>query len=66
MDCAALQTGRLVLQTQVKFLVDNQLPAAVGWPAGVANHLALHVLDVDLAAARDEAIWDCVSLTRWY
>ncbi len=41
----------------MKFLVDNQLPAAVAhWLAG-KGHDAIHVLDRDLAQADDRQLW---------
>ncbi len=41
----------------MKFLVDNQLPAAVAhWLAG-KGHDAFHVLDRDLGQADDRQLW---------
>ena len=41
----------------MKFLVDNQLPAALAkWLAGMGMH-ADHVLDLGLAGAPDTVIW---------
>jgi predicted nuclease of predicted toxin-antitoxin system len=42
----------------VKFLIDNQLPPALAKWLISHGHEALHVLDVGLAEAKDEKIWE--------
>jgi predicted nuclease of predicted toxin-antitoxin system len=42
----------------VKFLVDNQLPAALARFLASRGLDCQHVLDLDLAEATDAAIWD--------
>ena len=41
----------------MKFLVDNQLPAALAKWLVSRGHEAVHVQDVRLGAAKDEEIW---------
>ena len=41
----------------MKFLVDNQLPAAVARWLGSKGHDAVHVLDVGLGQAEDRHLW---------
>ncbi len=42
----------------MKFLVDAQLPPALARAIVAEGHEAVHVCDVDLAAASDYAVWD--------
>ena len=42
----------------MKFLVDNQLPAALAKFLQAKGHDAVHVADVTLDAAVDKEIWD--------
>ncbi len=41
----------------MKFLVDNQLPAALAKWLVLQGHEAIHLQEVGLAAASDEEIW---------
>jgi predicted nuclease of predicted toxin-antitoxin system len=41
----------------VKFIVDNQLPASLAKWLISRGHQAVHVLELGLAAAKDEEIW---------
>jgi predicted nuclease of predicted toxin-antitoxin system len=41
----------------VKFLIDNQLPAALARFLTEAGHPSLHVLDFSLDEARNEVFW---------
>jgi len=41
----------------VKFLVDNQLPAALAKLLVSRGQEAIHVLEVGLGAAKDEEVW---------
>jgi predicted nuclease of predicted toxin-antitoxin system len=41
----------------VKFLVDNQLPAALSRHLNSLGHDATHVLEINLAESRDRIIW---------
>jgi predicted nuclease of predicted toxin-antitoxin system len=45
----------------VKFLVDNQLPAALARFLASRGVACQHVLDIDLGGATDAAIWDYAS-----
>jgi predicted nuclease of predicted toxin-antitoxin system len=42
----------------VKFLVDNQLPSALARFLASRGVDCLHVLDIDMGAATDVAIWE--------
>jgi predicted nuclease of predicted toxin-antitoxin system len=42
----------------VKFLVDNQLPAALAKLLVSRGHEAIRVLEVGLEAAKDEEVWN--------
>jgi len=42
----------------VKFLVDNQLPAALAKFLASHGQEAIHVLEVGLDAAKDEEVWN--------
>ena len=42
----------------MKFLVDAQLPIALARWLSACGHVALHVSDVDMSSADDDAIWD--------
>jgi predicted nuclease of predicted toxin-antitoxin system len=42
----------------VRFLVDNQLPAALAEWLRANNHHAEHVLEVNLAQAKDLPVWN--------
>lgn len=45
----------------MKFLVDNQLPAALARWLASHEHEAVHVLNVQLAGAKDHVIWEYAS-----
>jgi len=46
----------------VKFLVDNQLPAALARFLAAKGHESLHVLDLGLATADDRQVWEYASI----